>query len=62
MDGCVSELNDQLTDGGPSVMLELPDCVAGPPFGSAASRLVESRQERMDLCDDDLITQERAFG
>jgi hypothetical protein len=27
--------NDQLTDGGPSVMSELPGCVAGPPFGAA---------------------------
>lgn len=27
--------NDQLTNGGPSVMPELPSCVAGPPFGAA---------------------------
>ena len=29
--------NDQLTDGGPSVVPELPSCVAGPPFGGAPS-------------------------
>jgi hypothetical protein len=27
--------NDQFTDGGPSVTPELPDRVAGPPFGAA---------------------------
>src|ERR1035441_5614293 len=27
--------NDQLTDGGPPVPLELARCVAGPPFGAA---------------------------
>ena len=28
--------NDQLTDGGPSVTPELPNRVAGPPFGGAS--------------------------
>jgi hypothetical protein len=28
-------LTNQLTDGGPSVTPELPDRVAGPPFGAA---------------------------
>ena len=27
--------NDQLTDGGPSLTRELPDSVAGLPFGAA---------------------------
>jgi hypothetical protein len=27
--------NDQLTDGGPSATPELPNGVAGPPFGGA---------------------------
>ena len=31
----LSATNDQLTDGGPSVTPELPDGVAGPPFGGA---------------------------
>ena len=31
----MSRLTIQLTDGGPSVTPELPECVAGPPFGAA---------------------------
>ena len=31
----VVTLNDQLTDGGPSVTPELPSGIAGPPFGAA---------------------------
>jgi hypothetical protein len=27
--------NDQLTDGGPSLTPELPERLAGPPFGEA---------------------------
>jgi len=34
VNSCI-KANDQLTDGGPSVTLELPSCVAGPPFGAA---------------------------
>ena len=30
------QANDQLTDGGPSVTLELPSCLAGRPFGAVA--------------------------
>jgi len=32
--------NDQLTDGGPLVTPELPDGVAGPPFGEAPGSVI----------------------
>ena len=35
VDLTLMEPNDQLTDGGPSVTLELPSGMAGPPFGEA---------------------------
>ena len=34
--------NDQLTDGGPSLTPELPDRVAGPPFGEAFGSVILS--------------------